>query len=231
MVPAATATAEPLIRRGTPADAEACHEVMWASVTDLGMRHGTPLHGSVAEWWASAEPLQRFLATHANEWWVAEEPDRGALIGYGRSIERGGLLELTEFFVLPTHQSAGVGSALLDRAFPPDRGDIRSIIATTDVRALSRYYRVGTVARFPIFTLEGEPAKTQIAGDLAADRVDIDSDVDRLWDSAVLGRLPLSTPTTCRPSCCKSKSWLSPPMSSASTSRCPRPMRSLPVTC
>src|SRR4030088_2398918 len=104
---------------------------MWASVTDLGKRHGTPLHGSVAEWWASGASLQRFLAAHAAEWWVAEEPDGGPIFGFGRSIERGGLLELVELFVLPTRQSAGVGRALIDRAFPLERGDIRSIIATT----------------------------------------------------------------------------------------------------
>ena len=119
------------IRRGKPDDAQACHEIMWTSVTDLGRRNGTPLEGSAAEWWASGESLQRFLAAHAAEWWVAVEPDGGALIGYARSIQRGNLLELVEFFVMPTRQSAGVGRALLERAFPLDRGDIRSIIATT----------------------------------------------------------------------------------------------------
>jgi GNAT superfamily N-acetyltransferase len=168
-----------LIRRGTPDDAKACNEVLWASVTDLGMRHGTPLHGSAAEWWASGESLQSLLAAHASEWWVAEESDGGTLIGYGRSIERGGLLELVELFVLPTRQSVGVGRALIDRAFPLGRGDIRSIIATTDVRALSRYYRADTVARFPILTLGGVPAKAQMAGNLRADPIDVESEADR----------------------------------------------------
>jgi GNAT superfamily N-acetyltransferase len=168
-----------LVRRGTPHDSQACHEVLWASVTDLGMRHGTPLHGSAAEWWASEESLQTFLAAHAAEWWVAEEPDGGTLIGYGRSIERGGLLELVELFVLPTRQSVGVGRALIDRAFPLGRGDIRSIIATTDVRALSRYYRAGTVARFPMLTLGGVPANAQMAGNMTADPIDVESETDR----------------------------------------------------
>ena len=168
-----------MIRRGTPDDARACHEVLWASVTDLGVRHGTPLHGSAAEWWSSGESLQSFLATHAAEWWVAEEPDGGTLIGYGRSIERGGLLELAELFVLPTRQSVGVGRALIDRAFPPGRGDIRSIIATTDVRALTRYYRADTVARFPMLTLGGVPAKAQMGGNLTADPIDVASEADR----------------------------------------------------
>ena len=50
------------IRRGSSGDVEACHGVMWASVTDFASRRGMPLEGSVAEWWASGEAMQRFLA-------------------------------------------------------------------------------------------------------------------------------------------------------------------------
>jgi predicted acetyltransferase len=147
------------IRRATPEDAEACHEVMWTSVTDLGTRRGTPLAGSAAEWWASGESMQRFLADRAAEWWVAELESR--IVGYARSIEREGLFELTEFFVLPTTQSKGVGRALLAQAFPERPGLVRSIIATTDERALSRYYAARTVPRFPILTLGGAPRREE----------------------------------------------------------------------
>ncbi|MFY9531352.1 MAG: GNAT family N-acetyltransferase [Candidatus Acidiferrales bacterium] len=152
-------TTLPSIRRATPNDAEGCHEVMWMAVTDLGRRRGTPLLGSASEWWASSESLQRFLADRAAEWWVAEEDSR--IVGYGRSIEREGLLELTEFFVLPAAQSRGLGRALLTNAFPSRRGHIRSIIATTDERALKRYYAAGTAPRFPILTLKGAPRSVE----------------------------------------------------------------------
>ena len=169
---------DPAIRRATPADAEACHEVMWASATDFGARHGSPLQGTAADWWASGEPLHRFLATHAAEWWVAEEPDDGKLVGFARSIERGGLFELTEFFVLPGQQSAGVGRELIERAFPVGRGDIRSIIATTDVRATGRYYRADTVARFPMFSLWGPPAEADVSGTVVPHPLQPDSEGD-----------------------------------------------------
>ena len=172
-------TREPVIRRATHEDIEACHEVMWRSVTDFGRRKGTPLEGTASDWWASGERLQRFLATHAAEWWVAEEPDTGAIIGYGRSIERGGLFELTEFFVVPTSQSRGIGRALIERVFPVGRGDVRSIIATTDVRALSRYYAAGTAARFPLLTLVGPPADAGPGDDLQARRLGVDPEEDR----------------------------------------------------
>jgi GNAT superfamily N-acetyltransferase len=171
----AEVTTDISIRRGTEGDAEACHELLWASVTDFGARYGTPLRGTAAEWWRSAEPLHRHLAVNAAEWWVAEEPGSSKLVGYARSIERAGLLELTEFFVRPDHQSAGVGRTLIERAFPADRGDARSIIATRDVRALARYYRAGTVARFPIFTLGGVPARVDPEPALTAERLHADA--------------------------------------------------------
>jgi GNAT superfamily N-acetyltransferase len=102
----------PVIRPATPDDMEACHDVMWMSVTDFGRRNGTPLEGTAADWWASDPRLQRSLATRAAEWWVAEEAG---------AIERDGLFELTEFFVLPTKQSRGIGKALIERAFPTGR--------------------------------------------------------------------------------------------------------------
>jgi GNAT superfamily N-acetyltransferase len=145
-------------------------------------------------WWRSGEPLHRFLADHAAEWWVAVAPDTGTPVGYARSIARGGLFELTEFFVVPTSQSRGVGRALIERAFPFGRGDIRSIIATTDVRALTRYYGAGTAARFPMLTLVGAPRDdAEMATDLSPHRLDLGSESD-LRDFRELDRSVLEYP-------------------------------------
>lgn len=167
------------IRRGTRDDARACHDVLWRSVTDLAQRHATPLDGTADEWWVSAEPLHRFLAEHAAEWWLAEDLTSATLIGYARSISREGLLELTEFFVIPGHQSAGLGRALLERAFPEGRGEVRSIIATTDTRAQSRYVRAGTTAQFPFFSLVGEPREASPARALTTRGIGVDAVRDR----------------------------------------------------
>lgn len=146
-----------LIRPATPDDSRSCHRLLWESVTDLGSQRGTRLQGTADEWWSSMAPIHAQLAHTAAEWWVAEDRDSHELVGYARSIERGGLFELTEFFVQPGRQSRGLGRALIERAFPTGRGEVRSIIATTDVRALNRYYAAGTAARFPILTLAGAP--------------------------------------------------------------------------
>ena len=149
----------------------ACHELMWSSVTDLAERQGTPLGGTAAEWWQSSEALNRLLVEEAAEWWVAVEPTAGRLVGFARSIERDGLFELTEFFVLPDQQSKGIGRALIERAFPAGRGDVRSIIATSDVRAQARYYTAGTVARFPLYTMAGAPNASAPPNDLTAESI------------------------------------------------------------
>ncbi|MBJ7613908.1 MAG: hypothetical protein DLM67_15925 [Candidatus Nephthysia bennettiae] len=176
-------------RPATPDDAVACHELMWASVTDLGRRQSTALEGSAADWWRSSEPLHRLLAQIAAEWWVAEEAGWGRLVGFARSIERDGLFELTEFFVHPDQQSRSIGKALLVRAFPAGRGTVRSIVATSDVRAQARYYAAGTVARFPLFTLGGIPRETEPVGDVVAEPIDGEQAIEaqRAIERTVLG--------------------------------------------
>lgn len=176
-------------RRATPDDALACHELMWESVTDLGRRQGSPLEGTADDWWRSSEPLHGLLARIATEWLVAEETDSGRLVGFARSIERDGLLELTEFFVRPDQQSRGVGKALLERAFPAGRGTVRSIIATSDVRAQARYYAAGTVARFPLFTLGGVPDDPGPIHNVMAESIDGERAIEaqRAVEGTVLG--------------------------------------------
>ena len=148
---------EPTLRRATADDSQACYRLFLESATDLTVRLGTPWEPDPDELWPRLRPLYDRLAEHATEWWVAEDAASGELLGYARAVERGALFELSEFFVRPRGQSSGVGRRLLERAFPEDRGEVRAIIATTDVRAQARYYAAGCVARFPIMQLLGTP--------------------------------------------------------------------------
>lgn len=150
------------LRRATPADARAAFDVSMAAMKDLFARQGEEWTLDPAAFWAALEPFLRHLAAHAAEWWVAEDPTDGAMVGYARSVERGGLFELSELFVRPDRQSGGVGRLLLERAFPLGRGDVRAILATTDVRGLHRYYAAGTVARFGIASLRCAPRSTPV---------------------------------------------------------------------
>ena len=97
--------------------------------------------------WELRRPLWEHLADTCDQYWVAVD-ETGEVIGYARSIVRGDHRELTEFFVLPGRQSAGVGRELIARAYPKDMPH-RSIIATTDFRALARYLKAGV---YPFIT-------------------------------------------------------------------------------
>jgi GNAT superfamily N-acetyltransferase len=161
------------VRRGTADDNEPCFRVFVDAIIDLSRRIGAPWEPDPVELWPRLEPMFVHLGEEAAEWWVAQEAG-GEIIGYARSVARGGLFELTEFFVRPGRQSAGIGRRLLELAFPPDRGEVRAIIATPDLRALSRYYRAGTTVRFPIVSLTGAPAANDGSSDLEAVRVTAD---------------------------------------------------------
>jgi GNAT superfamily N-acetyltransferase len=158
------------IRRGTPDDTRKAFDVSMAAVEDLFTRQGVAWTLDPDEFYTSLEPVLTHFATKAAEWWVAEDDADSSLIGYARSIERGSLLELSEFFVRPGRQSAGLGRQLIERAFPPCRGEVRAIVALTDVRALAHYYRAGTVARFPIADLTGTPSPSAAESGAAASK-------------------------------------------------------------
>jgi GNAT superfamily N-acetyltransferase len=167
------------IRRATPDDARPAFDLSMASMRDLFARQGNEWKLDPESLWIGLSPYLTHLAAHAAEWWIAEDPADGSMLGYARSIERGGLFELSEFFIRPDRQSAGLGRRLMERAYPLARGDVRAIIATTDVRGLSRYYAAGTVARFAMLSLAASPQATppratRSAGDLASVSATVD---------------------------------------------------------
>ena len=179
------------IRPGTMADNEACAAVLVQAINDLGRRNGSIDEASaldLAVGWPRWRSFLDHVAATAAEFWVAEDGG-GTIIGYARSIDRGGVFELTEFFVRPGVQSQGLGRQLLERAFPRDRGDLRVIIATTDIRALSRYMRAGVVPRFPVATFSGQSREVALVDGLDVEPLDLDRDTDAVnaIDDVVLG--------------------------------------------
>jgi GNAT superfamily N-acetyltransferase len=159
--------AELVFRRGTPEDSRPAFDLSMAAISDLFARQNQPLSIDPDAFWGVLQPYLSHLAAHAAEWWVAEDPADGSLVGHARSVERDGLFELSELFVKPSAQSAGVGKSLLKRAFPVGRGEVRLILATNDLRALARYYAADTVARFGMASLAAAPKPSdEGAGDL-----------------------------------------------------------------
>jgi len=106
--------------------------------------------------------------------WVAEDDDQG-LVGWARSVERDSHLQLTHFFVKTAVQGGGVGRALLDLAFPLDRGRQRSIVATANPRALSLYLRDNVSFQGMAFIFNGEPRIREFDSDLEIERAEASS--------------------------------------------------------
>ncbi len=179
-------------RRAGPDDSPALFRIFVGAVDDLGRRLGVETFsgGGAAvpeELWPERRPLFEHLARTAEHAWLAEED--GAPVGYARSITRDGTLELTEFFVLPGRQSAGLGRELMARAFPDDGSRHRSIIATPDLRALARYLRAGLAARFPIYGFSREARA--LAPPPAVDAYPMDDSADTLETLGAIDRANL----------------------------------------
>ena len=142
-------------RPGQFEDSPAVFRVFRDAVMELGSRLGvTTITGgddpqTLAGLWEARQPLFEHLARTAAHFWIAEAD--GEPIGYARSTMHDGVLELTEFFVLPGKQSSGVGRELLARAFPRAGERRRVVIATPDVRGVTHYLKAGCYGRFPIY--------------------------------------------------------------------------------
>lgn len=135
------------VRRAVAEDLPAAYAVFRRSIYDYLFRQGmldeaTAKAPPIADAWLRQGSWIEHLWSTSVENWVALDP-ANRLIGWAMSIERDGHLELTHFFVEPGVQSKGLGRALIEQAFPSDRGNHRTINATQDPRALSIYLRSG----------------------------------------------------------------------------------------
>ena len=143
-------------------------EVFIASLIDLGerLRVETITGGAedIEKLWVKREPIMTHAANTADRWWVAEHG--GRVVGYARSTLRDGIRQLTEFFVRPDVQSAGVGRGLLEEVFPAAGARGRLLLATQDTRALVRYLKSGLLARFPVYHFSRPRRDTPYTGDL-----------------------------------------------------------------
>lgn len=158
-------------RPGTPDDSYTVFNIFERTVYALAFQMGYVTAKerdpeSIQALWEARRSLFEHLARTATHFWLACQGEE--IIGYARSILRDGLLDLTEFFVLPDQQSGGVGRELLQRVFTSVEASHRAIIATTDVRALARYLKAGVYARFPIYNFSRPPRQMPLSGEIQA---------------------------------------------------------------
>jgi GNAT superfamily N-acetyltransferase len=179
-------------RPARPEDNQALHDVFLASVSEVDRRLGSadavddsdPAVRAAS--WTKWRGLFDHLARTADQAWLAED-GAGTVVGYGRSIKRDGVRELTEFFVSPAWQGQGVGGELLRRSFPPDGARHRSIIATLELGALGRYLKTGLAARCLLLYCSSVPHANPVDMDLEVVRVGDDLGELNGIDGQVLG--------------------------------------------
>lgn len=171
-------------RPGTLDDSFAVFQVFLKSITDYSERMNVQAitggndPGKLNSLWESRKPLFDYLAEHASQFWLAERD--GEVLGYARSIEHDGHQGLTEFFVAPNQQSAGLGSGLLSRAFADTGAKYRTIIATLDERALFNYMRMGVYGRVMLKYFNRNAEKVSVESDLHIEPVDLNVHLDAM---------------------------------------------------
>lgn len=165
-------------RPGTAADSRLAYDIFVPTIDDLAQRTGGTANATAAQpstAWERRRPLFEHLAATSDQWWFAEDEATGRAIGYARSILRDGVRELTELFVVPDAQAAGVGRELLARAFPAEGARHRSIVATIDPRAIARYLQTGLPSKVAMAFVAGEPHPISLPTDLRRVRIHPDA--------------------------------------------------------
>lgn len=168
-------------RPGTLDDSYAVFYLFEESLADLARRIGFTGPMSIddpqtlAEMWTRRRLLYEHLARTADQFWLAEQD--GQVVGFSRSIVRDGHWELSELFVKPGVQSAGLGRELLQRSAPAGPVASKLIVASPDPRAQALYMKLGTYPRFPIYYWWREPQEVTVATDLVFEPVAAGNDV------------------------------------------------------
>jgi GNAT superfamily N-acetyltransferase len=152
-----------VMRPASEADLPALHDVFRAAVEELYERH---------RFEPPRPPREVFVRQHAHmlehdgeRFWVAE--DEGHPVAFVAAIVRGEAWFLSALFVLPSHQSAGVGKELLGLAWRAGEAGIRRRLTIVDaIQPISTglYSRAGLLPVTPLLSLAGEPRASDGSG-------------------------------------------------------------------
>lgn len=141
-------------------------------------------HDDIAAAWERQGPTAVHLENTAAEDWVALAET--GVVGWARSVERDGHVQLTHFFVDPSTQGRGVGRGLLERAFPLGLGRHRSIMATQNPLALGLYLRFGVEFQGQTFEIGGRPVERPRVRDVELERSELTDEICAI-DAQILG--------------------------------------------
>jgi predicted N-acetyltransferase YhbS len=141
---------ERAFREGRATDLRATYELAAVALRDAMGRSGVVSAAAdqafVDQEWPRQRPLLEFIAAQPGTgFWVCEDGDE--LVGYVRVARFTGMDELSEIAVAPSHAGAGIGTGLLQRAWPepptPQRG--RVVVTLGTPADLTLYTRFGVM--------------------------------------------------------------------------------------
>ena len=148
----AVPAAELSFREGSPADLADTFAISERAMHDSAMRQGVIAGGreltdtEIRGDWLRHRALIEFIAAQPDGRYLICENGDGP-VAYIRAVRFGEMEQITELMVLPGHQGAGIGRALLERCWPgaptPELG--RIVVATGSPSDLSLYTDFGVM--------------------------------------------------------------------------------------
>jgi GNAT superfamily N-acetyltransferase len=144
-----------VIRRATPADADACGKIAFAAFTKLATAHNFPPDFPVPE---IAIHVLSMMFSHPGFFCVVAEQD-GRVIGSNCLDERTPIAGVGPITIDPAAQNRSAGrqlmQAVMTRAAEGKFAGIRLVQAAYHTRSLSLYAKLGFVVREPLACMQG----------------------------------------------------------------------------
>ncbi len=155
---------EVVIRRATPADAEACGKICYEAFRAIAVAHNFPPDFPDAE--RAVGVLSRMFSHPSFYCVVAEQ--QGAIVGSNCLDERASIAGLGPITVSPGTQNRSVGrqlmKAVMTRANENGCPGVRLVQSAYHNRSLSLYAKLGFVVREPLACMQGPAMRKTVAG-------------------------------------------------------------------
>lgn len=153
-----------VVRRATPADAEACGRICFEAFNTLANKHNFPPDLPAPE--VGIQILSEIFS-HPGFFCVVAERDQ-KVIGSNCLDERGPIAGVGPITIDPGTQDRSVGrqlmQAVMTRAAERKSAGVRLVQATYHNRSLSLYAKLGFVVREPLACMQGPPMQKAVPG-------------------------------------------------------------------
>ena len=164
MTASAAAPGTLLIRRGTPADVEACAKICYDAFTTINAQHNFPPDFPALD---VARQVMGMIFRHPGFYCVVAEQN-GRIIGSNCLDERTPIAGVGPITVDPTSQNTGAGRelmlAVMDRAAEKHFAGVRLVQAAFHSRSMSLYAKLGFDIREPLVVMQGNAIGSVPAG-------------------------------------------------------------------